>query len=401
MAESDKPVTFYNPKTQHEYKAVYCTDVVEFCPYEGHEDLFVIGTYEVLESGGNVISEAVDTLDNDSNEDDDSIDIGDIDDDDDDNSIKRTGRLLFQSLEAVRDDKGKKKIKVHNITSLSTPAIFDLKWSHKKINDYGYLGMADAIGNVTVYKLVSNGKSYDFEKVANTDNTTNELCCSLDWSNRISNTNNIVVSRSNGYISLYNFNNSEISQLEHWKGHDFEAWCAAFDQWNTNVIYSGADDCLFKGWDTRIGTSTPTFVNKKHEAGVCTIQVNPHNENIMATGSYDSYLNIWDKRNMVKPLIHHCTEGGVWKVKWHPKLEKKSYIASACMYNGFHIYDINLKSAGDEAITEICHYDKHESIAYGIDWCQYTNDVCSNQIMGTCSFYDHLFHIWEMEPIKV
>ena len=104
---------------------------------------------------------------------------------------------------------------------------------------------------------------FDLEKVANTDNTTNELCCSLDWSNRIGHNNNIVVSRSNGYISLYDFSNNSIKQLEHWQGHNFEAWCAAFDQWNTNVIYSGADDCLFKGWDTRAGTSTPTFVNKK------------------------------------------------------------------------------------------------------------------------------------------
>jgi len=47
---------------------------------------------------------------------------------------------------------------------------------------------------------------------------------------------------------------------------------------------------------------------------------------------------------MAKPIIHHCTEGGVWKIKWHPRLEKKNYIAAACMYNGFHIYDINLDS---------------------------------------------------------
>jgi len=397
---SERPITYYSPNTQYEYKAVYCTDVIEFCPYKGNEDLFVIGTYEVLESGGNVISEAVDDLPEDNDDINDNED-GSEEEDDDDNSIKRTGRLLFQKLEAIKDDSNKTKIKVHNNSSLSTPAIFDLKWSYQKINNNGYLGMADAIGNVTVYKLVNKGTNYDLEKVANTDNPTSELCCSLDWSNRIGNNTDIVVSRSNGYLTRYNFSNSEIKQLNHWEGHKFEAWSAAFDQWNTNIIYSGADDCLFKGWDTRMGTSTPTFVNKKHDAGVCTIQVNPHNENIMATGSYDTYLNIWDKRNMAKPIIHHCTEGGVWKIKWHPRLEKKNYIAAACMYNGFHIYDINLDSGigENDAIKEICTYDKHESIAYGVDWCQYENENCSNQIIGTCSFYDHLFHIWEMETV--
>ncbi|ORX79588.1 WD40 repeat-like protein [Anaeromyces robustus] len=399
---SERKVTYYTPQTDYEYKAVYCTDVVEFCPYQGLENYFVIGTYEVLESGGNVISEVANDLSND-NEDENEDEIEDENtennDEDDENSIKRTGRLLFQNLEPVKDDSNKKKIKIHNVLNLNTAAIFDLKWSYQKINDNGYLGMADAVGDVTVYKLNTNGKIYDLTKVANTENTTNELCCSLDWSNRISSSiNNMVVSRSNGYITLYDFNNSEIKQLDHWEGHKFEAWVASFDQWNPNIIYSGADDCLFKGWDKR-ATSAPTFVNKKHDAGVCCIQVNPHNEHIMATGSYDTYLNIWDKRNMVKPLIHYCTEGGVWKIKWHPKLEKKNYIAAACMYNGFHIFDIDYNSVGENAITEICSYDKHESIAYGVDWCQYNNDTCKNQMLGTCSFYDHLFHIWEMEPI--
>jgi len=327
MAETkERTVTHYIPQTEYEYKAVYCTDVVEFCPYKGFENLFVIGTYEVLESGGNIISEAVDEIPD--NDDDDDVDVDD--DFDEEEDIKRTGKLLFQKLEENMNSP-KNKIKIHNINNTNTPAIFDLKWSYQKIKDVGYLGMADAIGNVTIYKLTFNGTNYDLEKVANTENTTNELCCSLDWSNRITNSTNVVVSRSNGYISLYDFTSSEIKELQHWKAHTLEAWVAAFDQWNPNVIYTGADDCLFKAYDTRIGTSSSTFVNKQHDAGVCTIQVNPHNENILATGSYDTYLNIWDKRKMSKPIIHHCTEGGVWKVKWHPKLEKKE-LYCCCMY---------------------------------------------------------------------
>jgi len=395
MSENNN-CTLYKPNTLYEKKAVYCTDVVEFCPYKGYENLYVIGTYEVLESGGNVISEKVnDDQENNTY----TIDIGNPSNkDSNDNSIKRTGRLLFQRLDAEEED-SKNKIKISKIMNINAPAIFDLKWSYQKIKDTGYLGMADAVGNVTILKLVNDGTNFNLEKVANTENPTDELCCSLDWSNRIGNTTNIVVSRSNGYITLYEFGDNDLKQLDHWKAHTLEAWVAAFDQWNPNVIYTGADDCLFKGYDTRIGTSMSTFVNKQHDAGVCTVQVNPHNENILATGSYDNYLNIWDKRKMTRPLIHYYTDGGVWKVKWHPKPEKKNYIAAACMYNGFHIYDINLESAGDDAITEICTYDKHQSIAYGIDWCLYNNNKCPNQIVGTCSFYDHLFHIWEMEQI--
>jgi len=39
-------------------------------------------------------------------------------------------------------------------------------------------------------------------------------------------------------------------------------------------VYSGADDCAFKGWDLRAGTATPAFNQRKaHSAGVCCIQV--------------------------------------------------------------------------------------------------------------------------------
>jgi len=294
----------------------------------------------------------------------------------------------------------KSKIKVDNVETINTPAIFDLKWSYQKINYTGYLGMADAVGNVTIYELSSSELEYNLKKVVSTENTTYELCCSLDWANRITNIPKIVVSRSNGYISLYEFGDNDLKQLNHWKAHSLEAWVASFDQWNPNVLYTGADDCLFKGFDTRIGTSTAIFTNKQHDAGVCSIQVNPNDETILATGSYDTYLNIWDKRNLKKPLIHYCTDGGVWKVKWHPEPEMKYYIGAACMYNGFHIYNIDLNSVeSNEGITEICSYTKHESIAYGIDWCRYRNSILNKQIVGTCSFYDHLFHLWEMEEV--
>jgi len=43
--------------------------------------------------------------------------------------------------------------------NINAPAIFDLKWSYQKIKDTGYLGMADAVGNVTILKLVNDGNN--------------------------------------------------------------------------------------------------------------------------------------------------------------------------------------------------------------------------------------------------
>ncbi len=81
------------------------------------------------------------------------------------------------------------------------------------------------------------------------------------------------------------------------------------------MIYSGGDDTLFKGWDIRNDSSI--FCNKhlsskcifyiRHEAGVCSIMDHPSQSNILATGSYDEKIRIWDKRsNMSSEILGHA-----------------------------------------------------------------------------------------------
>lgn len=46
------------------------------------------------------------------------------------------------------------------------------------------------------------------------------------------------------------------------------ATCSTVWELQDNVIYSGADDCMFKGWDMRTAEAQPTFVNR-HATHVC------------------------------------------------------------------------------------------------------------------------------------
>jgi diphthamide biosynthesis protein 7 len=87
-----------------------------------------------------------------------------------------------------------------------------------------------------------------------------------------------------------------------------------------HVLYSGADDCTFKGWDTRAPCSTsssstaealddpapeqaPIFSNRRaHGAGVCCISSHPRKQQLLVTGSYDEAVRLWDLRNMQKPV---------------------------------------------------------------------------------------------------
>jgi len=56
---------------------------------------------------------------------------------------------------------------------------------------------------------------------------------------------------------------SNMTVTAQWQAHDLEAWSAAFDRWQEHVVYSGADDCMFKGWDLRQPDSSPTFINRQ------------------------------------------------------------------------------------------------------------------------------------------
>ena len=124
------------------------------------------------------------------------------------------------------------------------------------------------------------------------------------------------------------------------------------------VLYSGADDCAFKGWDLRQQPDNPTFCTRRdqvglkgascaqrgpaaglcsvekaallagmlvcaapcpqgpgntgivgdcrraHKAGVCCIAPSKHSEHVVMTGSYDEDARLWDMRQPSLPL---CT----------------------------------------------------------------------------------------------
>ncbi|CAD7698740.1 unnamed protein product [Ostreobium quekettii] len=160
------------------------------------------------------------------------------------------------------------------------------------------------------------------------------------------------------------------------------------------VLYSGADDCCMKGWDERIDSRTPIFMNRKeHSAGVCSIQCSYFSEHVLATGSYDEHLRIWDLRNVAKPVTAKkaSLQGGVWRVKWHPR--KRDLILAACMHNGFRVV-----SAGSNELRTVEHYTAHKSLAYGADWSwQKAHNSGSLGLVATCSFYDCLLHIWSVQ----
>ena len=51
----------------------------------------------------------------------------------------------------------------------------------------------------------------------------------------------IIVSGSSGCLTLVELTDAGLIPANQWKAHDFEAWVAAFNYFNTSIIYSGKD----------------------------------------------------------------------------------------------------------------------------------------------------------------
>ncbi|KAI8828087.1 Wdr85 protein [Chytriomyces cf. hyalinus JEL632] len=342
--------------TIHRIDTHLCADAIEFCPIASHTHLAAVGTYQV--TGRSNPTES---------------------------GTQRNGAVALYSA-----DTGSL---LHRV---ETEAVLDLKWTHG--GDAPVLAVADAKGGVS---LVRVNEDSELEPLCSWSNQEKDvLCLSLDWSNRLETRQSsatpphIIVSQSNGNLSLLELTSSSLVEKTSFNAHGFEAWIAAFDAWNApSLLYSGGDDSLFKGWDLRAGDAFERFKSRKHSAGVCSIQSNPHREHILATGSYDEHVLIWDTRSFKQPIADHHTEGGgVWRIKWHPTNAYRMLTAS--MHSGFHVIDFSSVTASN---TVTAYTDgEHGSLAYGADWSFAVAPVGSGVdcLKGSCSFYDHSFHLW-------
>lgn len=97
-------------------------------------------------------------------------------------------------------------------------------------------------------------------------------------------------------------------------------------------------------------------------------------------------------RRPLTPLTEVNVGGGAWRVKWHPSSSRKGDLLVACMHDGFKVIHFNTDEDETRRGEVVKRFDSHKSLAYGADWSfRPQND---ETLIGTCSFYDHAFHLW-------
>ncbi|KAH9513181.1 Diphthine methyltransferase [Bulinus truncatus] len=353
-------------------------DSVEFCPYDGLQQILICGTYKLDEnnstdmSSSNEQTEEVKTENSSSKQ------------------VRNGGFLIFK---LVFDEASGPSL--HKCQNVNMCGVLDIKWPQTLIQDDAVFGLVDAEGFVQILRL--HPDNFSVETLAKCELSKSSLGLSLGWTGLNCRGDMLSASDSLGYVTVFNVN-KEISQVSAWKAHDYEAWITAFDNFNPNVVYSGGDDAKLKVWDIR-DLSKHTFCINRHKMGVCSIQSHPFTEHIVATGSYDENLFIWDDRNFTKPLNCVALGGGIWRIKWDPFFGNS--ILTATMYNGAHI--VNCREMDKELSVSVSYQD--HNLTYGADWCRLKTEESSDSLkikaeekcffVSTCSFYDHSLHLWK------
>jgi len=292
-------------------------------------------------------------------------------------AVKRIGSIM---LYKVQNDE------VRNTHLLKTNAILDMKWH--RLSEKAILGSADSKGEVHFYSISNDHLKEESHLVIDAD----ALCLSIDWF-KSKLPDKVAYSLSSGYLALVQLTENGPVLTDTWKAHSLETWIIACDRENENILYSGSDDCLLRMWDLRNGTDRACFTSKQHLMGVCSFQTHPTRDHIFCSGSYDESVVIWDNRCMRTPLSEFPTGGGVWRLKWHP--HGQDILLAACMYNGYKIIDYESCLSAPKLK---CSYDKHDSLAYGVDWCldaePKSSSDSSSAMLASCSFYDKLLTVW-------
>ena len=164
---------------------------------------------------------------------------------------------------------------------------------------------------------------------------------------------------------------------------------------------------------------------------VCCIAPCPDHEHLLATGSYDETVRLWDTRQLRAPLAEEGGDGGgVWRLRWHP--ERRGVLLAARMHAGFAVLRAVVAEEEEEeedevvdevekekevvtknlvvTLEQIAKYTAHGlgagGLGYGADWRRSPNkamtfDGTPNQAMTSEGSEQLLRHACESAALKL
>ena len=327
----------------------------------------------------------------------------------------RNGHLELFLVRVPEDDSCPSRFGEPHLAYKSPSGILDGKWFPRNSTETEawWFATAQSSGDIGLHTFLladdpdgdpfSAGQTSSSMPIVNTKGVP-ALCLSLNWDfSRECNNARIVSSYSNGKVAIHDVAQSEQSGIPElierdcWLAHNLfenvpaEVWSCAFAA-EGRLVATGADDAKLKFWDTRT-LSRPVQVLADHfQAGVTVISPHPRNPNLVAVGSYDETVGIFDIRYASQSLLSRSERlgGGVWRIQWHPELDNKMLLA--VMHGGCLVVQLEPDDEFKPIPTVSTKFTKHKSMAYGADWL--VNDDCTIEVAASCSFYDRACYLW-------
>ena len=308
---------------------------------------------------------------------------------------------------------------------MDVPGILDMKFNPELVGNHHVLAAALSDGTLTMLPLDLSDLTVNVWK--NSErlliDSESTICLSVDWSNQMNPDPNplIAVSLSNGEMSVCGHRDGSLCTLHKWKAHTLpyvntpaEVWITSFDPNDNNCVFSGGDDGLLKQWDLRMVNefASPVSVNRDAEAGVTSMCWNKYRSEYMTVGSYDGHVRLYDKRAMRHAVQDMDVENnaGIWRIKYKHNCNyyldrangthwnntsTQNELLLAAMRAGFLVVDLD--DINGSGFTKKVEYLKQggEALAYGVDYIYVDAEDKKEGFVGSCSFYNHLMHVWD------
>jgi histone-binding protein RBBP4 len=126
-------------------------------------------------------------------------------------------------------------------------------------------------------------------------------------------------------------------------GHEDTVEDVAFSPTSAQEFCSVGDDSCLILWDARTGTNPVTKVEKAHDADLHCVDWNPHDDNLILTGSADNTVRLFDRRKLTangvgSPIYKfEGHKAAVLCVQWSP--DKSSVFGSSAEDGLLNIWD--------------------------------------------------------------
>lgn len=328
----------------------------------------------------------------------------------------RTGHLDLFLVKVPKDVSEPLKFGEPHLSLGSRAGILDGKWFPKdaKDNNTWWFATAQSSGDVSLHTFILDDQPEADVLVAGQTSSSSPiasesgapvLCLAVNWdTTRGFGDARTVSSYSNGKVAIHDVTLSEVGgvpeliERDCWMAHTLfakvpaEVWACSFAA-EGQLVVTGGDDAKMKFWDTRALTRPVQVLGNQFQAGVTVISPHPRNPYMLAAGSYDETVGIFDIRYASQELLSRSEKmgGGIWRIQWHPELDDKMLLA--VMHGGCRVVQIDPDEEFKPILKVRKEFTKHESMAYGADWL--VNDDETIEAAASCSFYDSSAYIWD------